>query len=374
MNCILCESKGLRDLSRGSVLEGATSRADGVYPFYLVQCEWCGHVQKVLDDTWKSAMSSLYNRDYGVAKIAGRQIESVDGQIVSRDTLAVRKISDLLNLSSAGSLLDIGCGAGRFLAAFASEKQGWQVSGFDVGEVYEEEIISIPRATFYSGQLDSIGRKFDLIALSHVAEHLTEPAKILREAANLLSSNGRIVIRVPCFLSVYPDFFILEHCSHFVPETLAYALSLSGLKITHQLLGLSAIEIGFVAERGEEPCITPNIDRIREDAYRCLTWAQSLPHFIDENANGREFGIFGVGGAGIWLGAYFRGRLSFFVDEDPGKQGHAFAACPIIRPEDVPADAVVFVTLNTPSMAERVAARLRDRNPTRLFIAPPAIL
>jgi SAM-dependent methyltransferase len=374
--CIVCGGT-LNNLAPGHVLEGSTTRADALYRLQLYQCQTCGHVQKALNQDWHAAMDGLYERHYDDYRIIGRQVNFVDGKIVSRDGLAVRNLESLLSLGERGAVLDIGCGAGRFLQAFGEEKPGWDLAGYDVGDLHKESIRAIMGADFYFGEngLKDIPGKFDLITLNHVVEHLTDPVSVLKEAAALLAPGGHLVVRVPCFLGVHTDFFLMEHCSHFTFETLTNALALAGLKVTREIENLSAIEIGVAAVKVPEKAYTPAyaLEAIESEARRCLAWAESLPKLIRAEANNRKVGVFGVGGAGLWLGVYMRGEISFYVDEDVGKQGHNFAGCPILSGKQIPEGAVVFVTFNNAQASQRICARLSAAYPSMTFVSPPEV-
>jgi hypothetical protein len=117
----------------------------------------------------------------------------------------------------------------------------------------------------------------------------------------------------------------------------------------------------------------PEIAPIAGSARKCLAWAESLPAVIRAQPAGRRKGLLGVGGAGLWLGVLMRGEIDFYVDEDPGKQGHHFAGCPIIAGSAIPEGALVIVTFNSPDAAKGLCDRLRHNFPQREFFAPPAI-
>ncbi len=371
--CILCGGASLEQLTGRHELTGATSLGDALHPFTLLQCRGCGHVQKDLDKAWHDCMNDLYERDY---KFVGRHVNYVDGKIVNRDTLAVRKLDEMLSLGEAGDLLDMGCGAGTFLEAFTKEKTGWNVVGSDVGDINRDNVLAIRGAEFYSGldALDRITRKFDLITCNHVVEHLTDPVPVMKKAASLLKPGGRLAIRVPGFLFVNPDFFVVEHCSHYTTETMTNMLARAGLRVTQEIVGLSAIEVGVIAVRDDnaETGVGYSIPAIRQQAMAALEWAKSLPVFVRSQAQGRQVGIFGVGGAGLWLGAALQGEIGFYVDEDPSKQGQKFAGCPILRAAEIPDNSVVFVTFNNATAAENMRARISAANPGARFLAPPA--
>ena len=375
--CLACKAVPLNALTPDANHLGSTTRADGLHPFRLMHCPRCGLIQKSLDREWHAALDGLYDRHYEDYRVIGRQIGFVDGKVVGRDGVAAAKLDDLLNLGARGALLDIGCGAGRFLAAFVSRKPDWSIAGYDVGDAHKEQVLAVPGATFFSGVdgLSNLSAKFDLITLSHVLEHLTEPVEILRSAAALLAPGGRLVVRVPCFLDVNTDFFLMEHCSHFTMPTLTDTLASAGLAVTHELMGIAAIEIGVVAQK-PAGIVRPayrNPAEAADQARLCLAWAESLPDFVRSQGNGRPKGLFGVGGAGIWLGVLLRGEISFFVDEDPGKQGHEFAGCPILDLAGVPANATVFVTFNNPQASARIGQRLATKSDRVRFAVPPPV-
>ena len=375
--CLICRGTVLQDLVQGRILRGATTKADALHPFRLMQCRDCGHVQKALNADWHAAMDGLYERHYDDYRVVGRQVNFVGGKIVNRDGLAVQKLDAMLALAEAGTMLDIGCGAGRFLEAFRAEKPLWSLAGYDVGDLHKDSVRELSGADFFHGldALREIPRKFDLITLNHVVEHLTDPVAVLRDAAALLKPDGALVVRVPSFLAVNTDFFLLEHCSHFTTETLSNTLALAGIEIVKEVADFSPIEIGLIARRAQSTYVPApyGVGVIMQRALQCLAWAESLPGFVRVNTHGRKAGLLGVGGAGIWLGVYLRGEIAFYVDEDPGKQGHNFAGCPIIRAGEIPPEAIVFVTFNNPEASQRICARLSETHPGNLFLAPPPV-
>ncbi len=250
------------------------------------------------------------------------------------------------------------------LTAFAAELPGWEIVGYDVSNANEEVIRRSSAAKFYAGELSAVPGYFDLITFNHVVEHLMEPVTVLGMAAKLLKPDGHIAVIVPSFQTVYSDFFFLEHCSHFTQSTLNVAASLAGLDIVNKLDGLvSPTEIGFVAKRTEQPNGAFALEAIR--------WARALPDFIRGHIKGKPFDVFGVNGAGMWLGAALKGELSFFVDDDPSKQGATFAGCPIISVDEIVEGATVFVAYNNPEASIKMCEKLKVRRPDITFVAPP---
>jgi hypothetical protein len=126
---------------------------------------------------------------------------------------------------------------------------------------------------------------------------------------------------------------------------------------------LGRIEIGFVSQRSEKGGSASPLEAIE--------WSQSLPEFVRGFGRERKIGIFGLNGAGMWLGVVLKGQLSFYVDEDPSKQGATFAECPIVGVADIPQDSVVVVAFNNPEASAKMCERLKQLRPEIDFVAPP---
>ena len=97
-----------------------------------------------------------------------------------------------------GRLLDVGCGAGRFLAEM--RRRGWQTQGIDVDAAaiewakskhrLEVEVASLEEAAFAP-------HSFDAVTASHVIEHVEDPTAFVRECMRILRPGGRVVVTTP---------------------------------------------------------------------------------------------------------------------------------------------------------------------------------
>lgn len=94
-------------------------------------------------------------------------------------------------------LLDVGCGSGQFL--FLIKHAGWQVKGIDFDPqavVAARQLgldVDLGGLDILSGQQDA----FDAITLSHVIEHVYDPADALKQCFRLLRSGGTLWIETP---------------------------------------------------------------------------------------------------------------------------------------------------------------------------------
>jgi SAM-dependent methyltransferase len=359
--CLIC---GGRLSTIAENLYASSSRADALYPFTLFECSRCGHVQKDVGPEYQAHLDQVYRVAYTLPG-GGRKNNISDGKVVSREMTLARTLASLLDTGAKGAVLDVGTGMGYLLAAFSEELPQFDIVGYDLNNEKEEFIRANGATDFYCGNLEDIPKKFDLITLNHVLEHLPDPVTVLKQASALLKPDGYLAVIIPCFQLVFTDFFFLEHCSHFTESSLNVVAALAGLSIVNRLEGkLGRVEIGFVSQRSEK----------RESASpaEAIEWAQSLPEFVRGFGRQRRIGVFGVYGAGLWLGVVLKGQLSFYVDEDPLKQGTTFAGCPIMGMAEIPEDSVVVVAYNTPEASRKMCQRLKQLRPEIDFVAPSA--
>jgi SAM-dependent methyltransferase len=167
-------------------------------------------------------------------------------KIVGGDTLlscsALSKNQFEKEVTSGSSLLDIGCGSGRWVDI--GIKHGVDIVGID------SDIHSIttcqakfPRAKFFHGTLEDYlvanpNAKFDFVLLSHLLEHIEDP-ELLLERITLISRH--VLIEVPDFdsdplnhirvLFNRPFYTDNDHKYEFQIEELLYILNKVGIKV-----------------------------------------------------------------------------------------------------------------------------------------------
>jgi len=145
-----------------------------------------------------------------------------------------------------GRALDVGCGYGFFLRDL--KERGWEVLGVEPARGparYAREVLGLD---VHTGTLEGAGLtagEFDLVALWYVLEHLAEPLRVLRLAADLLRPGGLLLVRVPngnvrlarllARLGRRAERFFLinppRHLNDFRPATLGFAFDRAGLRM-----------------------------------------------------------------------------------------------------------------------------------------------
>jgi 2-polyprenyl-3-methyl-5-hydroxy-6-metoxy-1,4-benzoquinol methylase len=101
---------------------------------------------------------------------------------------------------SAITILDIGCGNGSQLS-LPLARHGYNVTGIDPDEssiAHAQRLMEhLPTARFMCASVDQVTETFDVVILSEVLEHVSNPGKLLRSGARLLKSNGVVIVTTP---------------------------------------------------------------------------------------------------------------------------------------------------------------------------------
>lgn len=138
-----------------------------------------------------------------------------------------------------GSLLDVGCGNGDFMALLAA--RGVEVLGVDASPLAAAEVArrGMRAVTGDFLQVALPPESFDGIAMNHVLEHLRDPRAGLRKAWSLLKPGGRLLLGVPNFASVershfgpaWSDLELPRHLFHFTARGLRRLLTDEGFQV-----------------------------------------------------------------------------------------------------------------------------------------------
>ena len=114
-----------------------------------------------------------------------------------RDILWQRRLKMVKNLKNTGALLDIGAGIGQFLffAGHDFEVQGTEISKTAIKTAKEKYNLNLIK-----GEIEDIDfgdRRFDVITLFHILEHVPDPSSVIERCYELLSDKGVLIIAVP---------------------------------------------------------------------------------------------------------------------------------------------------------------------------------
>lgn len=163
---------------------------------------------------------------------------------------SVHILSTLGSLPESPTLLDVGCGEGFFSAH--CQNLGWQVWLCDYSrfglEQHNPQLLDYFSQGDIQRNLEDLivqGRKFSLINLKNVLEHVIDPKSLLDKVLALMDRHGMIRIEVPNDYSPFQDllqqhnktgntwFCPPEHLHYFNKERLQTFVSACGLRLAH---------------------------------------------------------------------------------------------------------------------------------------------
>jgi len=162
--------------------------------FRYVQCRHCGLVYENPRPVPGNLMA-LYPERYGNPGCLTQQ--DLESKI---DSAVIRKRAALVDShGSGGTLFDIGCGSGFFLAYM--QRRGWGVSGIEPAAEHVRfaqnrlGIKSITQAQWPEGA--GVDSPVQVVTLFHVIEHLLDPVKSIEKTREILMPGGLLVVETP---------------------------------------------------------------------------------------------------------------------------------------------------------------------------------
>ncbi|MBK8027007.1 MAG: class I SAM-dependent methyltransferase [Chloroflexi bacterium] len=201
--------------------------------FDYLQCPTCGLI-------WVSPQLT----DRAVAQIYASSFKSKQ-QAHERPTnfLAYRsRLRRLAPFRQYSRLLDVGCFTGNFL--LAAQADGWRdVEGTEVSTPAVEFARSAYGLNIHEGDLGSLDLPldaYDVVTLSDVIEHVSDPLSTMQRAYQLLRPGGVLYMDTPHVISL-PYFALKQQWSVFFPwhrtlftaRSMRTALTQAGFHIDH---------------------------------------------------------------------------------------------------------------------------------------------
>lgn len=131
-----------------------------------------------------------------------------------------KKVKLISSYAEKGTLLDIGAGTGDFLNQ--AKKSGWDVTGIEPSAAARKRAFE-KGINLFEEEAEVGERKFDVITMWHVLEHVPDVQKQIEWIKNHLSTDGVLIVAVPNFNSYdakyYKNFWaawdVPRHLHHF---------------------------------------------------------------------------------------------------------------------------------------------------------------
>jgi len=174
-----------------------------------------------------------------------------------RMSLISKHVNKIKGHIKKGDLLDVGCFCGFFLDL--ASKKGFNVAGIEPSR-WASEIVIKMGYPIYGSTLDDISnKKFDVITMWDVIEHLPDPLGEILKVRKNLKKNGIIAVSTPDIenflvklLGDRHPFFVRMHITLFTPKNLNLLLTIAGFEILETYFYKREYPISYYLERLSE--------------------------------------------------------------------------------------------------------------------------
>jgi 2-polyprenyl-3-methyl-5-hydroxy-6-metoxy-1,4-benzoquinol methylase len=189
-NCPVCQSDKLKNFL---ICQDFTVSQES---FSIVRCQSCS-----LKFTNPRPTEENSARYYESSEYVSHHDEQLSLKNVLYRMVRKRTLQSKLNLinrlmPAKGALLDIGCGTGAFLKKCKDDQ--WLVEGVETDADARTKASKVSAASIYPSVFDiPDAKKYNVITMWHVLEHVYKLNETLVKIKKLLPKNGKIIVAVP---------------------------------------------------------------------------------------------------------------------------------------------------------------------------------
>ncbi|MFM9975740.1 MAG: methyltransferase domain-containing protein [Beijerinckiaceae bacterium] len=279
-------------------------------------------------------------------------------------------LRELVDLPTAGRVLEAGAGKGDFLGHFKTGLPEWSISAFEPSEAYE--VLARNFTAEVTSRCDyqefaTEGHMYDLIVALGVLEHVENPLDMLRWGHSLLVEGGVFYIRVPHFANNPNDLFCADHLSKLTEETLHNLATTAGYEVVGSKEAGVPIFIALRKARVPTEVSSSAFEKNRTVLDKNTLLARNMIDAIlkaRESAakNGERFAIFGLGSAGLFapLFAPFPAEeITAYIDENRSIWGSQIHGRPVGGLDMITSMGIKHIALAiSPVYSKQVSAKL----------------
>jgi 2-polyprenyl-3-methyl-5-hydroxy-6-metoxy-1,4-benzoquinol methylase len=208
--------------------------------FEIVSCNHCNFKFTNPRPSFESIAPYYHSDDYISHSNTKKGILSQIYQRVRKQALKTKlKHIEKESGLKKGNILDYGCGTGEFLNI--CKQNQWQITGIEPEQNARQQAENLTKEIIFESifEEDLENKKFDVITLWHVLEHIHLLDETLQKIFQLLNENGKLLIAVPNCASAdaqkWKEFWaaydVPRHLYHFTPQTLSLLMQKHNAKV-----------------------------------------------------------------------------------------------------------------------------------------------
>ena len=316
--CLICKSNKQTILkSKFKFVSSDIKKVKYLSNFFI--CENCGCLQKKLNKNYFKNIDTIYKDYEGFSKY--NQIDQrkvVEGNSSSRCELLFKKF---LNKKKYTEILDYGSSNGAMLLPYIGLNK--KLYATDLKCNLNPKIIKNKNFIKFINikNFKNSKKKYDLITMIHVLEHLHKPREVLSNIAKKLKKDGIIFIQIPNFLLNPFDLCVYDHTIHFDKDSINRLAKICNLKIIKIDDKLMNGEFSIILKK-----INKSIDikKINFPIHKKINYFNDFKKKISQIKNIKSFSLLGTSISSLSIMHNFKGKIKNVYDEDIAKIGKKF--------------------------------------------------
>jgi 2-polyprenyl-3-methyl-5-hydroxy-6-metoxy-1,4-benzoquinol methylase len=279
------------------------------------------------------------------------------------------------------TIFDIGAFNGTFLNI--ARRKGYAVFGIEpseegVQEAMDKYGIKIIKGFFSEIFLNFFSKKFDIVTIRHVLEHIQNPINFLKLAINITNPRKYLYIEVPDasrpFTDNIADFFSNQHIMHYTEATLKNIANILSLRvvIVEKLQEIPIIRMVLKNEKIEKHSLKNEYDINKQIMVgyksRKQDFIQNLKSKIKPNI--KKIILYGAGMHTTQLlqtGLLNNIKIDCIVDSNIKKHGMLFEGYEVQSPE-ILKEKNITVLISSYDSQEEISKYLTDNFPNIIQI------
>jgi len=256
--------------------------------FNIVECKKCG-LWQTFPYPEKDRISGYYESKEYISHSDTKQTFFEKIYHLVRKYTVLQKVNLINQNVPCGTILDFGCGTGYFLKS--AEKQGFEAYGVEPSPIARGVALSKKLNVFPSlSDIFALNKKFDVITLWHVLEHLYNPDEFINQSEKLLKDKSFLILALPnrnsydarYYKEYWAGYDAPRHLFHFTKKDIIRLIKNKFNLLTIQPMYFDSFYVSILSEkykdnsypflRGMYRGFISNISAIKTNEYSSLIY------------------------------------------------------------------------------------------------------